>query len=695
MRLVQDVLVRELGISAGFLDERVVVLDPALGTGNYLLAVAAEAEKSGGAASLAGRVTGLELRPEALEIARRRLSGVMGREGMDLRQANTLELRDARPDLSPDQLPVILGNPPYGRHGRADGDHPQAGGWVRWGDDGDGQRSLMQAFTGPARAAGHGQHLKNLYNQYVYFMRWALWQALERQGRGHGPAVVSFVTAASFLDGAAFCGLRQHMRRQCDEVRILDLGGEGRGTRPEQNVFDIQTPVVIFIAWRRGDPDLERPAVVRYVRLGGTRQEKLRELGAIQLDGQIWRDVPSSWQRPLRPEPSGAVASWPTLEQLMPWRANGVKAGRTWVIAPERGILRRRLAALLAADGQAARVLFKDSPTGRKYGDAPFQLPPSLERLEPLAELRSPGELATAPLGYRFLDRQLILADARLLDRASPSLWRSHGPRQLYLSTLSTNPLGPGPALTATALIPDLHHFRGSFGARDQVPLYLDREGTQPNLRPGLQERVAQAMGDAPTPEEMAGYLYGVLAHPAYQARHAEALLARQVRVPLTSDGVLFTRASFLGRMLLWLHTYGERLSDEFGALPHGSARCLEVPGGCPDAVAYDETAREIVVGVGETAGRFGPVAPEVWAFSVSGYQVARSWLGQRMMRRRGRRSSPLDDIRPAGWSRETTDELLRLLAVLEETLHLYPDLAELLGEIEAGPLISGWTGCR
>jgi hypothetical protein len=88
-------------------------------------------------------------------------------------------------------------------------------------------------------------------------------------------------------------------------------------------------------------------------------------------------------------------------------------------------------------------------------------------------------------------------------------------------------------------------------------------------------------------------------------------------------------------------------------------------------------------------------VAPEVWAVSVSGYQVTRSWLGQRMLRRRGRSSSPLDIIRPTAWSQETTDELLRLLAVLEETLHLYPDLAELLGEIEAGPLISGWPGCR
>ena len=38
------------------------------------------------------------------------------------------------------------------------------------------------------------------------------------------------------------------MRRVCDYVDIIDLGGEGRGTRKEEDVFAIQTPVAIFIA---------------------------------------------------------------------------------------------------------------------------------------------------------------------------------------------------------------------------------------------------------------------------------------------------------------------------------------------------------------------------------------------------------------------------------------------------------------
>jgi hypothetical protein len=47
------------------------------------------------------------------------------------------------------------------------------------------------------------------------------------------------------------------MRRACDRIDIIDLGGEGRGTRKDENVFAIKTPVAIFIAWRKEKKDSE------------------------------------------------------------------------------------------------------------------------------------------------------------------------------------------------------------------------------------------------------------------------------------------------------------------------------------------------------------------------------------------------------------------------------------------------------
>ena len=50
-----------------------------------------------------------------------------------------------------------------------------------------------------------------------------------------------------------------------------------------------------------------------------------------------------------------------------------------------------------------------------------------------------------------------------------------------------------------------------------------------------------------------------------------------------------------------------------------------------------------------------------------------------------GRKSSPLDDIRPKRWTSQFTIELLELLWVLEATLDTYPEQAELLEAVVEG----------
>jgi hypothetical protein len=50
-----------------------------------------------------------------------------------------------------------------------------------------------------------------------------------------------------------------------------------------------------------------------------------------------------------------------------------------------------------------------------------------------------------------------------------------------------------------------------------------------------------------------------------------------------------------------------------------------------------------------------------------------------------GKKSSPLDDIRPERWTSQSTTELLELLWVLEATLESYPEQSKLLETILAG----------
>jgi hypothetical protein len=273
-----------------------------------------------------------------------------------------------------------------------------------------------------------------------------------------------------------------------------------------------------------------------------------------------------------------------------------------------------------------------------------------------------------------------------------PVLWEVAGDparsAQVFITSQLWQVLGNGPALTASIFVPDFHHFKGSYGGKDAIALYRDAAGKEANILPGLLDVLAKAYGRAVTPEDFLAYVYGVLAHPAFTERFADELVTRELRVPLTKDTALFAQVRDVGAKLLWLHTYGERYvpkGKHKGQVPKGAARCQKaVPGdeaGYPEAYDYNEATKTLHVGAGE----FAPVAPEVYAFEVSGLKVVQSWLGYRMKNPKGKKSSPLDEINPTRWPPEFTTELLELLWVLEATLAEYPAQAKLLSAVVKG----------
>ena len=723
VRLLDELLVARLGKPLGFAAPGVVTLDPAAGTGTYLLGVIEHAlgriEAEHGAGAVAGQVTelaenlyGLELLVGSYAVSELRVSRALRDRGAELPAegtriylANTLD----SPHAEPPQLPlflqpiaeqraralevksrvsvlVCLGNPPYDRHEAARPDNgDRTGSWVRWGDGSGGGDAILRDFIAPARAAGHGIRVKNLYNLYVYFWRWALWKVFEHESVD-GPGIVSFITASSYLDGDAFCGMREHMRRICDEIWILDLGGEGRGTHPSDNVFAIRTPVAIAIALRSGRARKDDPAMVRYARIEGTRAEKLAKLDAIEGFPSVeWRDCPAQWQAPFRPAGEGDYFAWPLLTDLMPWQHSGAQFKRTWPIAPDPETLERRWRTLLASPGPNLARAYKETRDRRIDSRGP-PLFEGDETRKPIGEL-SP-DAAVPPLeryAYRSFDRQWIIADTRLGDYLRPVLWRAHGERQVYLTSLFSQALGSGPALTPSAAIPDLDHFRGSYGAKTVVPLYRTADASEPNVLPGLLDRLSAEYGHPVTPEDFAAYVYGVLAHPAFTARFSGELETRRLRVPVTKNAVLFEEVRENGARLLWLHTWGERFVPEGGLrgrVPAGSARCVKaVPvraDGYPESFRYDGATRALRVGEGE----FAPVEPTVYELEVSGLKVVQSWLRYRMKTGAGRKSSPLDEVRPERWTSRFTTELLELLWVLEATVERYPEQEELLGAV-------------
>ena len=717
-----------------FADDGVTFLDPAVGTGTYLVSAVQHAlnivrERSGDGA-VAGRASLLARNMYAFEflvgpyaVAHLRLTQeILSADGslpdgrLQVYLADTLESpfttppgaldlthkplveerKHARAVKEKKNILVCLGNPPYNRQSIEQGDTAtlRKGGWVRFGDKGQGkldeslkERPIFDDFIEPAQKAGQGVHLKNIYNDYVYFWRWALWKLFEHQDNG---GIVSFITASSYLAGPGFVGMREVMRQTFDELWIVNLEGDNLGARKTDNVFAIQTPVAIAVGICEGKPDRDTPAKVHYTKITGTRDDKLKILKAIKNFADLdWQDCPVGWQDRFLPAGNGDFFAWPALTDIFPWLSSGTQFKRRWPIAETVEVLQERWKRFLSMDTAERQEAFyetRDRKIDKSYTNT---LPGS--NLTKLKDLTTKDHIPK-PMRYAFrsFDRQWSLFDTRLGDYLKPDLYNTHSLQQVYMNGLISYALGNGPSVSVTSLIPDMHHFRGSFGGGDVIPLWRDAEATQPNVTNGLPDSLSKTLKRDIPPEDLFAYCYAVLAHPAYVETFWEELSTPGPRIPVTKKKDLFDQAVELGRKLIWLHTYGERFAPKGeGDIPAGNAKCLkaipDVESAYPEEISYDTDKKEIHFG----NGVFGPVAPVVYEFEVSGLKVVQSWLAYRRKSGAGKRSSPLDEIRPRLWTAQMTDEFLELLWVLEHTVAMFPDLKKLLKKIVSGPCFS------
>ena len=726
VRLAGELLRTRFGKQMAFADDDVVVLDPAVGTGTYPLAVldhaAVAVQQWLGPGAVAERLQGLADRLYSFEIlvgpysvAHLRLSqrlrdaGVVGKvPGVYL--TDTLESPNRLPDFTASLLQarlteerkralevkkdvrvfVCLGNPPYNRDLRdpnsSDDGSRRKGGWVRYGDEEEAISSpIIEDFLAPVRDAGEGVHLKPLYNDYVYFWRWALWKVFDSSVDS---GIVTFITASSYLRGPGFAGMRRKMREVFDELWIIDLEGDSQGTRKTENVFAIRIPVAIAIGVRDGPPRPETPAKVWKTRVTGSTQTKLADLdNAASFENFLWTSCASDFDAPFQPIGVGRFFDWPRIIDLFPWQHTGAILYRTWPIAETKELLVERWKSLIGRSPEDKRAAFRESRDRKITRQYPVLTNPDL-REPSIASLDSDSpDPSIAEYSFRTLDRQWVISDSRIGDFMRPELWRAQGDQQVYMVGLLVQLLGMGPAVSVCSAVPDQHHFRGSFGDRGVIPLWRDVSATQPNVTWGLLESISETHSSPVTAEQLFSYAYGILAQPAYVDRFWDELETPPPRLPITKDACLFQRVASHGARLVYLHTYGERFRShgENGSVPQGLARCTKaVPvEHYPESYCYDPIGQIIRVGDGE----FGPVIPEVWNYSVSGLQVVKSWLDYRKLKPAGRKSSPLDDIRPERWV--FTTEFLELLWVLEATISLRPEGAALLDEVCASDIFS------
>jgi Type ISP C-terminal specificity domain/N-6 DNA Methylase len=732
---------------AGFAAADVIVADPAVGTGTFLLGVlrriASTVSDDQGAGAVRGaieaaakRVIGFELQFGPFAVAQLRIvaemQALMATPKVsappipDLRLFITDTLgnpfieeetlgqiyepiaksrRDANTVKKEQPITVVIGNPPYKE--KADG----RGGWIESGTK--GREAPLDRWKAP-REWGVGAHAKHLKNLYIYFWRWATWKVFgsglaastglpEKDEEG----IVCFITAAGFLNGPGFERMRDDLRRTCSNIWVIDCSPEGHQPDVPTRIFQgVKHRLCIVLAARKLGKNTDEPAHVQYCALPkGSQVTKFTALADLSLIGLNWIDCSPGWRESFLPAATGLWAVFPALDELFIYDGSGAMPGRTWIIAPDLVSLNARWSRLIGEkDASKKEILFHPHEGGDKTVSKKSKDGLANYEFRPEA-VKDDKKSAISPIRYSFrsFDRQWIIPDARLINRPNPTLWKTGSTRQVYLTALERLSPSSGPTVTLTGLIPDLDHYHGRGGRVH--PLWANRVATESNIKPALLTYLAKTYGHPVKAEDVMAYVAAVMAHPAFTARFQSDLVQPGLRLPITADASLFAEAVALGNEIVWLHCYGERFADpaanrpkQAPRLPKEAAPTIPASGTIPSApeplpetMEYDPATRRIKIGKGYVEN----VTPEMWAYEVSGKQVLWQWFSYRRLDRirpiigDRRPPSPLDSIQPEGWLPEYTTDLLDLLNVLGRLIALEPAQADLLNRICAGPLRS------
>ena len=508
--------------------------------------------------------------------------------------------------------------------------------------------------------------------------------------------------------------MRNDLRRECSHIWVVDCSPEGHQPAVATRIFQgVQHPVCIVLAARPAGKDEKKPAEVLFRSLErGPREDKFAEIAKITLGSSGWDLGFDGWRDPFLPRAGGTWAAFPALQDLFIYDGSGVMPGRTWVIAPDQASLADRWNALMKETDPARKeLLFHPHLRGGKPGDKHTNktvgatLPRISSSLETVATETGP---ITTPLRYSFrtFDRQWIIPDARLINQPNPTLWSTRSNTQIYLTVLQAHSPTSGPALSFCADVPDLDHYHGRGGR--VFPLWQDAAGSNPNPKPALLKHLEKVYGAKVSAEDLMAYIAALVAHSDFTSRFAEDLRQPGLRVPITEDSKLFAKTAELGREVIWLHCYGERMSDPQNGRPIGAPRLPTAerptiptggvipgaPGPLPDEMDYDPAKKRLVVGTGYVDN----VTQAVWEYEISGKNVLRQWFSYRKRDRSRpligdkRPPSPLGGLQSDHWLSEYTKNLIDILNVLGWAIKLEPKQRDLLDRVLAGPLLDRST---
>ncbi len=589
VRSVDEILKKEFGKSLGSRD--VHILDPFVGTGNFIVHVMQEIKKSqlqqkyneelhcNEVMLLPYYVASMNIEHQFYEStgSYEPFPGICLVDTFELAEDKQISFfttentaRVERQKRAP--IRVIVGNPPYNAKQLNEND----------ANKNRRYKAMEKLITGSYAKDSKATLVNTLSDPYVKAIRWAS-DRIEDEG------IVAFVTNNSFVNEVAFDGMRKHLAESFDKIYILNLGGNVRKnpklSGSTHNVFGIQIGVSINLFIRKRNEQQRRQATIYYAATEESwrKEQKYRFLEETQHKQNIsWRiiqpDKNQNWlTESLRADFDGFLpigskvakqATSSNVETIFKQFGLGIKTGRDDTVYDwDEAKLQARVASF-------AETYNAEIDRYRQKGK-----PKDVDGFVNYEGLK----------WSRNLKRFLANSKSIVVDQTNlrTGLYRPFTQKYLYLAEIVIDELGKNrhffpesendsnKAICATGVgaerpfgtlmtetIPDLNFF-GPGSVPQWFPFYTyNEDGTnrRENITDWALEQFRSHYKDRlVTKWDIFHYVYAVLHHPLYRERYAANLKRELPRIPFTPD---FRAFADIGKRLAEIHVNYEQQSE-------------------------------------------------------------------------------------------------------------------------------------
>lgn len=681
-----DILLKEkFNKPLGLADPEVMILDPACGTGTFLLWIfqlihqrfeespetlteGLEDKSWSGYVKerLLPRIFGFELLMAPYAISHLKLGLFLEETGYQFNSGkrlgvfltNTLEEASKKTETlleefiayEADQafeikqempIMVVIGNPPYS---------------VSSSNKGAYIDSLVSRYKKSVKKEKNIQPLSDDYIKFIAFAHSKI------ESTGHG--ICALISNHGYLGGPIHRGLRDELRKTFNLMYFFDLFGsllQRRKTEStvDENVFDIQQGVAISFLLKEINRSKNLESRSFYFGVRGTRNKKYDLLNYKNINDSDFQPIkpnnPYYFFEPKDLDLKEEYDLFFSVEDIFLINSSGFTTHRDQlVIDISKDKLKKRINDLsnpkLSNENIYSKYNLHDNRDW-SLGKCRLSLYEQKERLNVFYK----------KCLYRPFDTRNIFYNSSCIDFPRNNMVHMLSPN-IAIATSKIRTSDNFDAALVTNLISETKAVEST--RRTYIfPLYsyptteIEKGigiSKSTNFSNKFLSAVKKKLGFRVEAENLFYYIYAILYSPAYRHRYSEFLKIEFPRIPVSSDPDLFKQLAVYGEEMVSLHLLKSEKLDVLISQFEGNNDYVIAPG-------YPKYADNKVT-INKNNNGFAGVPDEVWNFYIGGYQVCHKWLKDR----KGRTLSN-DDIL----------HYQRIIVALKETITLMQKIDE------------------